>query len=238
MVENQPQSGELLRPRPDGSAVVKGEKARVLVADDHLVVRKGVRAILEIERDIVVVGEARDGIEALALCRELEPDIVLLDIAMPGMSGIEVARQVQREQPQTRIILLTMHEEDEYFFEAVAVGVAGYVVKGASADELLFAIRSVQQGGIYLYPSLAKKLVTDYLRGKTTAAYEGLTPREREVLGLIVEGLPNKQIAERLYVSITTVQTHRAHVMEKLNLHSQAELVKYAIRKGILKPEG
>lgn len=217
---------------------MKEKQTRIVIADDHLVVRKGVRVILEMERDLRVVGEARDGPEALALCRELEPDIVLLDISMPGINGIEVARRVQQEQPQTRVILLTMHEEDEYFFEAVAVGVAGYVVKGASADELLFAVRSVQQGGIYLYPSLAKKLVADYLRGKTTAAYEGLTPREREVLALIAEGLPNKQIAERLFVSITTVQTHRAHVMEKLNLHSQAELVKYAIRKGILRADG
>ncbi len=237
MVEGQVES-EAVRARADEPGMISRGSARVLVADDHLVVRKGIRAILEMEHDLRVVGEARDGPEALALCRELEPDIVLLDISMPGMSGIEVARRVQQEQPQTRVILLTMHEEDEYFFEAVAVGVAGYVVKGASADELLFAVRSVQQGGIYLYPSLAKKLVADYLRGKTTAAYEGLTPREREVLALIAEGLPNKQIAERLFVSITTVQTHRAHVMEKLNLHSQAELVKYAIRKGILRADG
>ena len=216
---------------------MNGPKIRILVADDHSVVRKGIRILLEMEPDMDVVGEAGDGLEALDKFKELEPDILLLDITMPGMTGLEVAKVVNKESPRSRVVLLTMHEGDEYFFQALAVGAAGYIVKGASADEVMNAIRSVSQGGVYLQPSLAKKLVSDYLKNKSTAAYDGLTPREGEVLRLIADGLTNRQIASDLSISVTTVQTHRAHVMEKLNLHSQAELIKYAMRKGILRSD-
>jgi two-component system response regulator NreC len=216
---------------------MKRPNIRILVADDHSVVREGIRALLEREPDMTVVGESGDGLEALAKFRELTPDIMLLDISMPKMTGLEVAKVVKQENSDGRVVLLTMHEGEEYFFRALAVGAAGYVVKGASAEELLHAIRSVNQGGVYLQPSLQRKLVSDYLRHKTGSVYDGLTPRESEVLHLIADGLANKQIVAKLSISITTVQTHRAHVMEKLNLHSQAELMKYALRKGILSPD-
>lgn len=211
-------------------------QTRVIVADDHAIVRKGVRALLESEGDILVVAEAGDGEEVLARARELRPDLVLLDISMPGMNGIEAARALRRELPSIQVIMLTMHEGDEYFFQALTAGAAGYIVKGAPAEDILTAVRSVRQGGVYLYPSLAKKLVTDYLQTKVTSAYDGLTPREAEVLKLIADGLTNQQIAQKLFISTTTVQTHRARILEKLNLHSQVELIKYAIRKGILQP--
>lgn len=212
-------------------------KARILIADDHTLVRQGLLALLQGETDITVVGEAANGLEAVALVKELQPDVLLLDISMPGMNGIEVARSLQKEHSQTKVILLTMHEEAEYFFQAIAIGASGYVVKGASSDELMIAIHSVLQGGMYLQPSLAGELVTDYLRTQKNAAYDGLTPREAEILQLIANGSSNKQIADELSISVTTVQTHRSNFMEKLDLHSQADLFRYAVRKGILKPE-
>lgn len=210
-------------------------RIRVIIADDHPVVRKGIRAMLEMQPEVTILGEASNGTEALEKCRELRPDIILLDISMPEMNGLEVAGRMKDTSPNTKVILLTMHEEEEYFFHALSVGASGYMVKGDRAEDLVSAILSVAQGGVYLQPSLAKELVGDYLRSKASNAYEGLTQREGEVLLLIAEGLTNKQIGERLYISVTTVQTHRANLMEKLNLHSQADLIKYAIRKGILK---
>ena len=210
------------------------ENIRILIADDHAVVRSGIKLLLDTEPDLQVVGEAGDGLEAICKYRELMPDLLLLDIMMPGMTGLQAAKAISQEFPNSRVMFLTMHEGDEYFFQALAVGASGYVVKGASSDEVVSAIRSVNSGGVYLQPSLAKKLVSDYLRNKSTAVYDGLTPREGEVLKLIADGSTNKEIAVKLSISVTTVQTHRAHVMEKLNLHSQAELIKYAMRKGIL----
>ncbi len=210
-------------------------KITILIADDHTVVRQGIRSLLEMEPDLTIVGEASQGQEALVKCRELQPDLVLTDISMPGLNGLELAGAIHAEGLTTKVIFLTMHEEPEYFFQGIASGASGYVVKGASADELLTAIRSVHEGGVYLQPSLAKELVSDYLRTKKAAAYDGLTPREAEILRLIAEGLSTKQVAERLVIGVTTVQTHRAHLMEKLNLHSQADLFMYAVRKGILK---
>lgn len=212
-------------------------KIRILIADDHAVIRQGIRVLLEKEPDIEVVAEAGDGQDALEKYKDIQPDILLLDISMPKMSGMEVTKAVRQEFPDGKIVFLTMHEGDEYFFQALSVGASGYVVKGADSEELLSALRSVSRGGVYLQPSLAKNLVSDYMRSKSTAAYDGLTPREGEVLRLIADGLTNKQIAEELFIGVTTVQTHRANLMEKLNLHSQAELIKYAIRKGILNPE-
>ncbi|MBI4201281.1 MAG: response regulator transcription factor [Chloroflexi bacterium] len=214
---------------------MNGSKITILIVDDHNVVRQGLRALLEAEPDLAIVGEASQGQEALAKCHELQPDLLLTDISMPGLNGLEVAKAVHEESPNIKVILLTMHDEHEYFFQGLAAGASGYVVKGASADELLTAIRAVHGGGTYLQPSLATELVNDYLRTKKAAAYDGLTPREAEILRLIAEGLANKQIAERLVISVTTVQTHRSHLMEKLNLHSQADLFKYAVRKGLLK---
>jgi len=207
---------------------------RVLIVDDHSVVRAGIRYVLEELPDVRVVGEAGSGEEALTKVQELQPDVMFVDISMPGMSGIELTRRVKELMPDIKVLVLTMHEGDEYFFAALQAGAAGYVVKGADSDELVTAFRAVMRDGVFLYPSLAKALVTDYLREKKAAAYDGLTPREREVLALMAEGLTNKEIALRLTIGVTTVQTHRTHIMDKLGLHNQADLVRYALRKGII----
>lgn len=213
-------------------------KTRILLADDHPIVRQGVRALLEAEiPEIEIVYEASDGQMALEKARELRPEVLILDISMPLMSGLEVAAVVRREMPESSVILLTMHEGDEYFFQGLSVGASGYVVKGADGTEIAAAVQAVVEGGLYIHPSLAKKLVGDYLTTKETAAFDGLTQRESEVLRHVADGLTNKQIAEKLFISVTTVQTHRAHVLRKLDLHNQTELVKYAIRRGILAPD-
>jgi len=213
-------------------------KIRVLLADDHAIVREGVRIILESQPDMEVVGEATDGREAVAKANQLKPDIVLLDISMPGMSGLEACRLIKEESPQVQVLALTIHESYEYFFRIIHCGASGYVVKGATSQELLAAIRAVYQGGVYLYPSVAKALVEDYLRrvgtGEESLSYDGLTLREREVLKLVAEGRSNQEIADLLYLSPHTVQAHRAHIMEKLNLHSRLDLIKYALRKGFI----
>ena len=213
------------------------DKTRVLVADDHPIVRKGICALLNANSKLDVIDEAEDGAMALEKCRKLLPDILLLDITMPHMTGLEVLRLVHEECPQTKVIMLTMHEDEDYFFQAIASGASGYVVKGASGEEIILAIQSVLKEGVYLHPSVAKNLVSDYLRNKKQSVFDGLTPREVEVLKLVADGFTNRQIAEELSISATTVQTHRAHVIEKLDLHNQAELIKYAIRKGILRAD-
>ncbi len=213
---------------------------RVLVAEDHSIVRAGVRLLIETQPDMEVVGEARDGEEAIAKTRELHPDVVLMDITMPGVTGLEATRQIKEENPNTQVLILTMHENERYFFQVLQSGVSGYVVKGASPAELVAALHAVHQGQAYLYPSLAKRLVDDYLKrvetGEEKDSYDGLTEREREVLKLIAEGLTSREIADTLYLSINTVERHRANVMGKLNLHSRADLIKYAIRKGMIDP--
>ncbi len=209
-------------------------RVKVLIVDDHKLIRSGIRLLLEQEPDFTVVGDTGDGHAAIAMLDSTEPDILLLDISMPSMNGLEVASEVKKKYPNCKMVMLTMHESEEYFFRSLTAGASGYVVKGADPQELLTALRSVHAGGIYLDPSLTKSLVTDYLLNKSTGSYDGLTAREAEVLRLIADGLSNKEIAEELVISVTTVQTHRAHIMEKLDLHNQTELVKYAIRKGIL----
>ena len=213
-------------------------KIRVLLADDHAIVREGVRMLLESQPDMEVVGEATDGREAVAKAGLLRPDIVLMDISMPNMSGLEACRVIKQESPQVQVLALTIHESYEYFFRILNCGASGYVVKGATSQELLAAIRAVHQGGVYLYPSVAKSLVADYLRrvgtGEERHSYDGLTAREREVLKLVAEGRSNKEIADLLSLSVKTVMTHRANVMEKLGIHNRTELVKYAIRQGLI----
>ena len=211
----------------------------VLIADDHAIVRTGIRLILETQRDIEVVGEAVNGREAIDLARQLEPDVVLMDISMPEMSGSDATRELSQTMPQTRVLGLTMHEDDRYFFEMLQAGASGYVVKGASPSELLTAIRAVANGQAYIHPPLAKKLLDDYLRrvgtGEENDSYGGLTEREREVLRLIADGNTSREIAGLLVLSVNTVDRHRANIMQKLDLHSKTELVKYAIRKGLVK---
>jgi len=211
-------------------------KIRILLADDHAIVREGVRSLLEAQADMEVVGEASHGEQALDLARALQPDIVVMDIGMPGMNGLEATRALKAAQPQTHVLVLTMHEGEEYFFRILAAGASGYLLKGAGSAELLSAIRAVQQGGVYLYPTMAKKLMSDYLKGHESGmgGDDPLTQREREVLKLIAAGKTNREIAEDLVLSVNTVQTHRLHLMEKLNLHNRTELIKYAIRRGLI----
>jgi two-component system response regulator NreC len=213
-------------------------KVRVLIVDDHAIVRDGVRMILEAQPDIEVVGEASDGREALEAARQLSPGVVLMDIAMPGMNGLEATAAIRQELPDVQVLILTMHEDYEYFFELLRAGASGYVLKGASSDDLVSAIRAVHQGGVYLHPAVAKNLVSDYVKrmepGEDRARYDGLSDRERQVLKLVAEGKTSRQIAEDLFLSVNTVQTHRAHIMEKLGLHNRTDLIRYALRKGLV----
>ncbi|MDO8613708.1 MAG: response regulator transcription factor [Dehalococcoidia bacterium] len=213
-------------------------KVRVLIVDDHVIVRDGVRMILEAQPDIEVVGEASDGREALERTRQLLPSVVLMDIAMPGMNGLEATAAIRQELPDVQVLILTMHEDYEYFFEVLRAGASGYALKGASSNDLVSAIRAVHQGGVYLHPAVAKNLVSDYVKrmepGEDRARYDGLSDRERQVLKLVAEGKTSQQIAEELFLSVNTVQTHRAHIMEKLGLHNRTDLIRYALRKGLV----
>lgn len=213
-------------------------KTRVLIVDDHAIVRAGVRLLLESQADIQVVGEAVDGQQAIDLVRQLQPDLVLMDVAMPVMNGLEATQRIKELFPHVQVLVLTMHEDERYFFQILQAGASGYVVKGASPADLLVAVRAVARGQAYLYPSVAKQLLDDYLKrvesGEEQDSYDGLSDREREVLRLIAEGRTSRAIAENLVLSVNTVERHRANIMGKLNLHSRAELIKYAIRKGLI----
>lgn len=213
-------------------------KIKVLVADDHAIVREGVRMILAREPDIEVVGEAGDGQQALDQVAKLRPQVVVMDISMPGMGGIEATQRVRAEHADVQVLALTMHEDESYVFQLLRAGAAGYVLKRAAAQDLVQAVRAAARGEAFLYPSVARKVVEDYLRrveaGEERERYDGLTTREKEILTLIAQGLSNQQIAGQLYISIKTVQTHRAHILEKLGLHDRTELVRYAIRKGLI----
>ncbi len=211
---------------------------RVLLVDDHAVVRTGLHMLLGQEEDIEIVGEAGSGREALNSIEQLQPDLVLMDIGLPDMTGIEVTRQVKQKWPGVAVVALTIHEDEEYFFQMLQAGANGYVPKRAAPEELLTALRTAADGGVYLYPSLAKLLVRDYLAGEretVPSALDGLTDREQEVLAHLADGASNQDIAETLNISPKTVARHRENIMRKLNLHSRSELVKYAIRKGIIK---
>jgi two-component system response regulator NreC len=213
-------------------------KIRVLIADDHVIVREGIRALVEAQPDIEVVGEATNGEEAVIKAKEIQPDIVLMDITMPVMNGLEATKQIRQQSPEVRILVLTMHESDDYFFKILEAGASGYFVKGGSSSELVSALRAVQQGDVFIYPTMAKKLLRDYLQlvkaGQNEESYDGLTNREREVLKLIAEGNTNQEIADLVVLSVATVQTHRARIMAKLGLHSRTELIKYAIQRGFI----
>jgi two-component system response regulator NreC len=213
-------------------------KIRILLADDHTIFREGVRLLLEAQPNLEIVAEAADGEEALARVRELHPDVALVDLAMPKMSGLETTRAIKRERPDTQVVVLTMYESDEYFFQVLNAGASGYVLKKAASADLVAAINAVHSGDVFLYPSVARRLVSDYLtrlnEGEAKGTYDGLTPREREVLKLIAEGYTNQSIADKLVISPSTVQTHRTRIMQRLNLHTRAELMQYARRKGLL----
>jgi two-component system, NarL family, response regulator NreC len=209
----------------------------ILLADDHHVMRQGLRMLLEAQENFRVVAEAGDGLEAVKLAEHLKPHVLIVDLMMPGINGLEVARQVSHHSPQTRIIVLSMYGHEPYVLEALRNGAVGYVLKDANAAELLRAVHEVVAGRRYLSPPLSEQAIEAYLQKAQDAGldlYETLTTREREVLQLAAEGRTNADIAAVLYVSPRTVETHRAHLMHKLGLRTQADLIRYALKRGIL----
>ena len=215
-------------------------KIKLLIVDDHQVLREGLRLLLGKTSDIEVVGEASNGEEAVSKTKALFPDVILMDITMPGISGLEAARQIVQSNQNVKILLLSVHESDEYLTEMLNIGLAGYILKTASGMEVASAIRAVYNGDVYLYPSIARILVQEYARfangRKPNRTFDGLTQREKEILMHIAEDKKNSEIAEIMGLSIRTVQAHRTNLMDKLGAHDRTELVKYAIRKGIVEP--
>jgi two-component system response regulator NreC len=211
---------------------------RILIAEDHRIVRDGLRMLLQNEPDFVVVAEAENGREALARVKETRPDVAILDISMPELSGLDAIKLIKAASPQTQVLILTMHESDEYFFRALQAGASGYVLKKAATQDLIAAARAVAQGEAFLYPSVAKKLIGDYVNRMAPGAEEGgyatLSEREREVLLLLAQGVSNQEIADRLAITQSTLQTHRAHILEKLGLRTTADLIKYAVQHGLV----
>jgi DNA-binding NarL/FixJ family response regulator len=212
-------------------------KIRLLLVDDHAVVRLGLRLMLQSEADIEILGEAGSAAEAIEAAERLSPDLILMDIGLPDLSGIDATREIKRRFPKIAVVALTIHEDQEYFFKMLEAGASGYVPKRAAPDELLGAIRTAALGDVYLYPSLAKLLVRDFFgqtHSQPVSPENELTGREQEVLAYLAEGSSNTEIATALVITPKTVERHRENIMRKLNLHSRAELVRYAIRKGII----
>jgi DNA-binding NarL/FixJ family response regulator len=212
-------------------------RIRLLLAEDHTMVRSGIRALLEASGQIDVVGEASNGREAVELCRKLSPQVVLMDVAMSELNGIEAARQIKTAQPDVRVMMLSMHADGQYLFESLKAGASGYVLKGAAFSDLLAAIQTVAAGRSYLSPSLADLVVDDYARRASTEESDGelaqLSLREREVLQLVAEGKSSAEVAGILHISVRTAETHRHNIMKKLTIHTIAGLTKYAIRHGL-----
>ncbi|WP_321472328.1 response regulator transcription factor [uncultured Paludibaculum sp.] len=211
---------------------------RIILADDHAVMRRGLRLVLEEQKDFQVIGEASDGREAVALVEGLKPDLVVLDITMPNMNGIEAARQISEKQSGVAIVVLSMHSDEGYVLRALKAGARGYLLKESPESDFILAIRSVSQGKAFFSPAVSRLLVEDYVRQLQDKdiedSYELLTQRERELLQLVAEGKSNKDVANMLNLSLYTVETHRGNLMEKLNLHSVPELILYAVRKGVI----
>ncbi|MBI2834001.1 MAG: response regulator transcription factor [Acidobacteria bacterium] len=211
---------------------------RILVADDHGIVRRGVKSLLETASDLVVVAEAADGLEAVRLCEEHQPDILIVDIGMPKLNGIDVAARAQKFERPPRVIILSMHSDESYIIRALAAGARAYLLKNATDEDLLPAIRAVASGKPFFSPAVTAVLVEDYVRRLQarglTDSYHLLTDREKEVLQLLAEGRSNKEVATLLDLGLSTVETHRSNLMQKLNLHNTAEIVLYAVRKGII----
>lgn len=213
-------------------------RTRIVIADDHALMREGVRALLQKADDIEVVGEAEDGRQAIDRCKELEPDVILLDIAMPNLGGLEAALEIRKLCPRTKIIVLTQYEDREYVSRFLKVGVSGYVLKKAAGAELASAIRSVVRGGLVLAPEVARVALEEREAAADGAesvdSYETLTDREKQVLKLVAEGHSNKEIAELLAIGVKTAMSHREHVMGKLGVHGRTELIRFALRRGII----
>jgi len=213
-------------------------KIRILVVDDHTLFRQGIVGLLESQPDIEVVGQAGSAKDALTAAVELSPDVVLMDISMPGTSGLNATAEIKARSPKANVLILTIHDREDYLYQALRAGASGYVLKGADIHDLLDAVRSAYRGDVYLYPTATKALVADYLRraraGEDRAGYDGLSDREREILQLIAQGETTPEIAAELDLSPHTIQSHRDHIMTKLDLHSKAALIKYAIAKGLI----
>lgn len=210
---------------------------RIVLADDHHLVRQGLRALLEAETDFEVVAEASDGLEVLSAVDREKPDVLIVDLMMPGLQGMEVTRQVAQRHPGTRVLILSMHADESYVIQALRNGASGYILKDSSARDLVQAIRQVQQRRSYLSPPLSDRAIEDYARRADTGKldpYQSLTTREREVLQLVAQGLTNQEIAEMLVISARTVETHRANFMRKLNLGSTSDVVRFAVRRGLI----
>ena len=211
-------------------------KAKILLVEDHIVVRQGIKALLSDEPDLEIVGEADDGRAALLAVLKLQPDLVLMDISMPGLNGIEATRQIRQRHPEVKVVVLSMHANEEYVFQVLRAGASGYVLKQSDSSEVLTAIRAALSGGSFLSPPISRAVIDDYVRRAEARGQESdldlLTSREREVLQLLAEGLSNREIAEQLNISVKTVETHRSNMMNKLDVDSKTELVKYALRKG------
>lgn len=219
--------------------MVKDREIRLMIADDHTIVRQGLKKLIEEEDGLEVVGEAVDGRDAVSKALDLMPDIIIMDLSMPGLHGLEATRQIIKRLPKAKVLILSMHKNDAYVQQALRAGASGYILKDSASEEVLGAIRSVSRGDSFLSPAISRVVIDDYLRlcapgGGTRSLYDKLTVREREIFQLLAEGNKNQQIADQLHVSVKTVETHRAHIMDKLNLNNIAELVKYAIEIGIV----
>ncbi|MBI2861011.1 MAG: response regulator transcription factor [Chloroflexi bacterium] len=212
---------------------------RLVIADDHAIVREGIRMILALHDDIEVIGEAADGSEAIELARDLSPDVILMDIAMPGLGGLEATLEIARISPSTRVLVLTQYDDTEYIYRLLKAGAAGYVLKKAVGSDLVAAIRAVMAGKSFLDPAIADRVIKGFLESPDATAdeaqYDRLSDREKQVLKLVAEGHTLQRIADMLHLSIKTVMTHRSNLMEKLDIHNRTELVKYAIRKGLVR---
>ncbi len=211
---------------------------KIVIVDDHAVVRAGIRMLLESDPDLTIVGEGENGTDAVRLAQSASPDVVLMDVTMPEMDGVEATRRIKALPDPPAVLALSIHEGTDYFFHMLQAGASGYVPKRAAPDELLRAIHVVAEGNVFLEPSVAKDIVSDYLtrvqQGHENDSYDGLTEREREILTYIAEDTTNQAIANTLNISVNTVERHRENIMHKLNLHTRTELVKYAIRKGLI----
>ena len=210
------------------------DKIKILVVDDHAIMRDGIRALLSLNDDFEIVGEASEGKEAIEGARELMPDVVVMDIAMPGMDGLEATRRIRKKNPAVKILILTQYDNREYILSAIKAGASGYVPKRALGSELVSAIRAIYKGDSFLYPSVAAALIDEYRQQAEGDPYDRLTAREREILKLIADGHTSREIANMLFISLKTVQGHRMKIMAKLNLHNRTELIKYAMRKGLV----
>ncbi|MEV0523982.1 response regulator transcription factor [Streptomyces sp. NPDC050439] len=216
-----------------------GRTTRILLADDHALVRRGVRLILESEPDLTVVAEAGDGAQALAMAREQTPDLVILDVAMPRLTGLQTARELARLQPDVRILILTMYEHEQYFFEALSAGACGYVLKSVADRDLVEACRAAMRDEPFIYPGAVSALIRNYLariKDGDRPPAKTITDREEEILKLVAEGHTSQEIADLLFISAKTVERHRANLLQKLGLRDRLELTRYAIRVGLIEP--